>query len=941
MKRYHLFYFFVVFLILFGELFLYAQKAKIPLDHSVYDFWKTISNARISNDANWVTYEVNPGRGDGYLYLYNVKQNTLDSVERGYDPVFSNQSDFLAFRIKPQYTKVRKAKIDKVKEDKMPRDSLGIWLLDRSNGLVKYPDVRSFVIPTDGTGWFAFYHFEKPDTAGNDHLKSDTTQTNKKKKKHCGSDLVIINPVINKTYIYNNVVNYAVSRQGKAIGFVQENSDTTPVCIVSFFNSETGKKLSVFEAPGKVPVLAVDEPGKQMAFLFHGDTAKVSGFDIYLWNAPIQKTTKIVDTLSPGMPAGWGASKNGEMWFSEDNNKLFFRTAPLAEKEKKDTVPEDEKYHVDIWNWQDSLLQSQQKVDLDKQKKLCYLAVWRIDSHKMFQLADKQVDDVRTLHRGSGDVALGLSAKPYEKIMSWEASRYKDVYLINLVNGTRQLIMSRKSSTIDLSPHGKFILWYDTDDSTWYAHDIAEDKLISLTAQIPVNFYNEEFDEPNEPNPYGFAGWTEDDRYVFIYDRYDIWKIDATDKHKPLNLTNGNGRTGKIQYRYIKADRESYFISQKEPMLLKGFNENNKENGLYSASPIFRDDPVQLASGPYYYDPPEKARYAGYMIFRRSNFREYPDVYFTDMNLSSVRRISNANPQASRYLWGDARLVKWTAFDNTKMEGILYTPEKIESGKKYPMLVYFYEKLSSSLYSHYIPSPSRSTIKISWCVSNGYVVFVPDIKYKIGHPGESAYNCVVSGTKAMVDQFSFIDRDHIGIQGQSWGGYQVAYLVTRTKMFAAAMAGAPVSNMTSAYGGIRWGTGMSRMWQYEESQSRIGGTLWEKTDLYLENSPLFYAPKIETPLLIMHNDNDGAVPWYQGIELFTAMRRLNKPAWMLVYNHEEHNLEKWPDRVDLSIRMMQFFDHYLKDAPTPEWMLRGIPAIQKGINDGYKLIEGQ
>jgi dipeptidyl aminopeptidase/acylaminoacyl peptidase len=272
------------------------------------------------------------------------------------------------------------------------------------------------------------------------------------------------------------------------------------------------------------------------------------------------------------------------------------------------------------------------------------------------------------------------------------------------------------------------------------------------------------------------------------------------------------------------------------------------------------------------------------------------------------------------------------------MEGLLYTPEILEQGKKYPMLVYFYERMSSGLHRHYIPAPSRSTINFTWCVSNGYVVFVPDIKYKEGYPGESAFNCVVSGTKAMLNQFGFIDSSHLGIQGQSWGGYQVAYIVTRTNMYTAAMAGAPVSNMTSAYGGIRWGTGMSRMWQYEESQSRIGGTLWEKTELYLENSPLFCVPEIQTPLLIMHNDNDGAVPWYQGIELFSALRRLNKPAWMLVYNSEEHNLEKWPNRIDLSIRMMQFFDHYLKEAPEPEWMSKGIPALKKGIVDGYKIL---
>jgi len=219
------------------------------------------------------------------------------------------------------------------------------------------------------------------------------------------------------------------------------------------------------------------------------------------------------------------------------------------------------------------------------------------------------------------------------------------------------------------------------------------------------------------------------------------------------------------------------------------------------------------------------------------------------------------------------------------------------------------------------------------------VVFVPDIVYKDGFPGESAYKAIVSGTLSMVEKYPFIDKENIGIQGQSWGGYQIAYLITRTKLFKAAMAGAAVSNMVSAYGGIRWESGVSRMFQYEKSQSRIGGTLWEKPLLYLSNSPVFYADKIETPLLIMHNDADGAVPWTQGIELYMAMRRLQKPAWMLTYNNEEHNLTKWPNRVDLSIRMYQFFDHYLKGAPIPSWMKEGIPAIEKGKTTGYELMK--
>jgi dipeptidyl aminopeptidase/acylaminoacyl peptidase len=263
------------------------------------------------------------------------------------------------------------------------------------------------------------------------------------------------------------------------------------------------------------------------------------------------------------------------------------------------------------------------------------------------------------------------------------------------------------------------------------------------------------------------------------------------------------------------------------------------------------------------------------------------------------------------------------------MRGLLYKPENFDSTRKYPMIIYYYERYSERLYSHFVPSPSRSTVNFPYYNSNGYLVFVPDIAYTTGQPGQDAYNSVMSGTLELMKR-PYVDEKNIGLQGQSWGGYQTAWLVTRTGLFKAAMAGAPVSNMTSAYGGIRYESGRVREFQYEHTQSRIGGNLWEKRELYIDNSPLFFADRITTPLLIMSNDNDGAVPHTQGIEFFTALRRLGKPAWMLVYNGEEHNLTKRPNRMDLSLRMSQFFDHYLKGEPMPLWMKEGVPAVKKG-----------
>ena len=302
-----------------------------------------------------------------------------------------------------------------------------------------------------------------------------------------------------------------------------------------------------------------------------------------------------------------------------------------------------------------------------------------------------------------------------------------------------------------------------------------------------------------------------------------------------------------------------------------------------------------------------------------------------------MRRVSDANPQQKDYLWGSAELVEWTSNDGVELQGMLFKPDGFDPADEYPMLVYFYERMSDGLYAWRTPRPGSSSVSVPFYVSRGYVVFIPDIPYEIGYPGESALDAVVPGVLGILDD-GYVDRDRIGVQGHSWGGYQIAYMITKTNLFAAAEAGAPVSNMTSAYGGIRWQTGMSRMFQYEQTQSRIGGSLWEATSEYLHNSPLFYADKIRTPLLMMHNDDDGAVPWYQGIELFVALRRLHKPAWLLNYNGEGHGLSRNANRKDWALRMQQFFDHYLQDAPAPVWMEKGIAAVDKGRTLGTELV---
>jgi dipeptidyl aminopeptidase/acylaminoacyl peptidase len=422
-----------------------------------------------------------------------------------------------------------------------------------------------------------------------------------------------------------------------------------------------------------------------------------------------------------------------------------------------------------------------------------------------------------------------------------------------------------------------------------------------------------------------------------VYDKHDVWLLDPTGARPAHNVTDGVGRRDNLRFRYAQVNEDELAISADEPLLLSAFDYQSKAAGFYRASVEGSGEPQRLAMEDRRFGNPIKATDADVVMFTRQSFQEFPDLWVADGALGDAKRLSDANPQQSEYRWGNAEVVAWRSTDGLPLEGLLFTPENFDPNEQYPMMVYFYEKNSQNLHAYRAPVAGGSSISVSFYVSRGYVVFIPDIHYRVGYPGESALDCVVPGVLSVLAK-GFVDPERVGVQGHSWGGYQISYLVTQTNVFKAAEAGAPVSNMTSAYGGIRWGTGMSRMFQYEQTQSRLGGTLWNARQRYIENSPLFWTDKIETPVLMMHNDEDTAVPWYQGIEFFVALRRLGKPAWLLNYNGEPHGLRKHQNRVDWQIRMQQFFDHYLVDAPAPVWMVDGIPATRKGSDLGLELV---
>ena len=940
MKR-EIFRFTVLLVLLIFASKLEAQQ-KRSLTHADYDIWESLNSDKISKDGTWVGFEINPQEGDGRLEIVSHgNPNQRIVIPRGTRWAFSHDSKFGIGKISPEFESVRLLKLKKTKADDMPKDSLFVVHLEK--GIIeKYAGVKSYAVPEKAGNWLAI-HFEK-ELPGKELKKEekDTTlveSSKPKPRKTDGTQLIVRTFDGLRQFEYHRVKEYGFSENGTHLYYVKAQEDTLKNTGIFLLDLQTGisKIIDVRKTEYLNP--AFSESSKFLAYLSTEDSAKAKKpyYDLYLYDILKEQNQKIASKGTAGVQGM--VSKNRKLSFSLDDSRLYFGTAPdyvSYAYEEDTTILDEDRVKLDIWGWQDTEIQPMQLRNKSNEEKKSYLASYHLKSRRIIPLGDEKVPEVSIDRKRKLKYALGFDNRAYRRNYSWDIQIGKDVYLIDLETGTRTLVKKDVTGNPQLSPAGKYVYWYDSRDSSWVSYEVQTKLTRNLTKGLEVNFYNEQHDSPSLPGSYGAAGWLKDDIGFLVYDKFDVWRIDPTGKTRAINLTLGEGRKQNIVYRRERLDPDEESIDSSQPLMLSLFHEENKKSGYAITDFSGRVQPKVLLFSDHRYLGLSKAENSANVILRRSTYQDFPDVYASDLGMQNLSELSSANPQQKEVKWGSVELVNYLANDGTALQGLLFKPEDFDPKKKYPMMVYFYERNSDGLHLYRAPAPSASTINIPYFVSNDYLVFVPDIKYDLGLPGPSAYNCIIPGVQSIVGR-GYVDKENMAIQGQSWGGYQVAYLITRTNMFKAAGAGAPVVNMTSAYGGIRWGTGMSRMFQYEQTQSRIGGTLWEKPLYYIENSPLFFMDRVSTPVLIMHNDEDGAVPWYQGIEMFMALKRLNKPAWLLQYNGEDHNLRQRKNRKDLSIRLSQFFDHYLKGAPAPLWMTEGLPAVEKGRTLKYEL----
>jgi dipeptidyl aminopeptidase/acylaminoacyl peptidase len=912
-----------------------AQEPRV-LEHTDYDLWNRIQNDLMSADGSWLAYRLVPGGGDASLVIQSLAGDRSVTVERGASPRFTSDSRYLVSLVAPMEGAVDAAREDGQSGDDLPGDSLAI--VDLSNfSVTRVADVQSFRMPEEDADWFAYLLKSAGDDVSDAAADSDDEAAEDDDEESAprlddGATLVARMFESGSERRFDHVVDYQFASGGSTMFYTASGLDGSADGVFRVGTTESADAVTSGE--GRYVQLAVSDEG-EAAFLTDRDdrTNEAPAFALYVTENGA--ATARVALSGSGLTSGWAPSENGDISFSDSGNRVFFGTAIAPRPDAENETPEGDRVEVDIWNWKDPLLQPMQLVQADRERERTYQAMLDLGSGRTLQLATPDMPDVEVGSGGDGDVALGSSDLPYRQLISWDGF-YSDLYLVDVTDSSRRLAAEMVRGDGTLSPSERYVTRWDGFEKAWFAVDVETGETINLTGDMAVPFHDLLDDHPDALRSYGSAGWTADDEAFVVYDQFDIWAIDPTGGDAPRNLTEGVGRATDTRFRHLDLDRDDPVVPVDDDVMLSSFHLYTKDAGIYTDRFEGSDAPEGMIEAGARFAGVRRAEDADVVTFTRSTFEEFPDIWVTDSALDDPRKVTDANPQQSEYRWGSAEIVEWTSSDGAPLQGILYKPDGFDPTEKYPMMVYFYERSSDGLHQYFVPAAGSSSINRSFYVSRGYLVFVPDIPYKIGYPGESSVDAVVPGVLGLVDR-GFVNRDKIGVQGHSWGGYQISYMVTRTDLFAAAEAGAPVVNMVSAYGGIRWQTGMSRAFQYERTQTRIGGSLWDTPLRYIENSPIFTADKISTPLLMMHNDADGAVPWYQGIEFFVALRRLGQPAWMLNYNGEAHGLRQEHNQRDWAARMQQFFDHYLMDAPVPVWMDEGVPAILKGETLGLKL----
>ncbi len=889
---------------------------------------RQVENPSISADGRWISLTAEPDRGDPEVLVHATRGAVRYAVPLGSDPVISRDGAWVAMRLNPTLEATEKAE-----GGEAPRR--GMALLATATGQVtEIQEVQAFAFSGDGA-WLAYHRYEpKADSAA----EADGP----KGKRKAGTTLVLREMATGREVEVAHVRAFAMSPEGRLAAYAVASPDNARdgLYVRDLATSGEPERTVHAAAFGHYANLTWSETGSLAFVSAVEDADGVAGRGtLQAWVEGAARTLVAADAA----PEGWIVPTVNELRWSDDGERLFFGWRPLRADEKDkpglgapratgaaadtagapakpfdayDTAAILADRGVDVWHWKDPRIVPQQKILWPREKDRTYRAVHHLAEARTVALAGPDLPDVGV--PSNATVALGSSDVPYRWEATWTGGA-SDVYVVSLADGKRTPVVERLDGRPFLSTEGRFVLYWDAGH--YHLFDVTAGTTRNVTEGLPVSFADEDHDTPDEPGGYGIAGWTEGDASVLVYDKFDIWVV-PTDGGRPWMLTSGEGRRESRQFRVIDTDPDTDAIGPRDRVLLSSYHDLLKNHGFWQAR-VDRPGVTVLLEEEKRFRFRAKAEDANVILYTRESYEEFPDLWVAGLDLGDARKVTDVNPHLSEFAWGSAELTEWLSADGRTLQGVVIKPGNYEPGKRYPVLVYYYELYSQRLYEFNEPAVNHRP-SFPLYTSNGYVVFLPDVRFEIGRPGYSATKAVVPGAQHLID-IGLADPDAIALHGHSWSGYQTALVVTQTNLFKTAIAGAPVGNMTSAYSGIRWGSGLARQFQYEQGQSRLSGSLWEARDEYIDNSPVFFADRVHTPILILHGDNDDAVPWYQSIELYLALRRLGKEAVFLQYRGEPHHPQKYANKLDWAVKMKEWLDYYLKGAPPAPWITEGQP----------------
>ena len=959
-------------LLLAGPIFAQeTQKSPQAIRWQDVPSWKSIStnSVQVSDNGVWMAYAMMPVEGDGELIVQRVADN---NVKKTYpigstsfpNLAFSEDGRWLAFK---EYPKDKDRKAAAKSGGKGLKDKL--ILLDLANDFKKteFENVGNFSFNGKSSSLLAI------------NLVREGSNGDAK-----GSDLLLVHLTSLKKQNIGNVYEFSFNKSGDFLAYTIDAAN------------QLGNGLYLLQtATGKTELLDTDaatyrsiswtENGDAFAALkmvkdkaFKQDHGKVLGVR-NLSRPQLSLYDPKADSLA--FPKNMTISPNRRPSWSEDLTRIFFGLHALVpeKKEEKKAEPKSEsteheslekikadtsiksiadlqkaiakleaskpkteakndatKPDMTIWHWQDKRLQSRQQILENQDKNYNTLAMFDIRTGKFRSLQDSTLKELNILPKQK--FALGSDDQDYELDINLDGQNFRDFYAVNLETGEKKMLFKKFylpsfASFPRSSPDGTKLLY--AMDGHFHTMDLGTGKSQNLTANLTVSFVNVEDDHNVDRPMHNAIGWSSDSRYVLLNDGWDIWQVPLESKEKAINLTV-NGKKDKIRHQYrFSLDPEEKGIDLKKPQYFRTYGEWNKKSGivrLEAGKSGLLAGPKTLAWDDANISRLSKAKNASVYMFTKEKFNQPTEFFLTDANLSYAKQVTENAPDAGKYAWSSGvRLVNYVSDKGDSLQAALFLPAGYEEGKKYPTIVYYYEKLSQTLHNYSNPGFSGTGWNPSVYTSNGYAVLVPDIVYTLDDPGMSAVWCVLPAVKEAL-KTGVLDESKMGLHGHSWGGYQTAFLITQTNMFKAAAAGAPLTNMVSMYDLIYWNTGGGNMSIFEASQGRFKGGPWENWDSYLRNSPVYHVKNVNTPLLMLHNDKDGAVDFTQGIEYYNALRRLKKPVIMLQYKGENHGLSKMESRKDYSVRMMEFFDFHLKGEKPADWISSGVDKLKLDLH---------